>query len=98
MNPPKLLLNPGRSQIIDTTVRPIKSSIKWQLRPKTYSWFSHWSSPIRACPPARGQASTGNGSKFDPNGESEALNGGSSRFFRSLDSYRHGYTFRGPLH
>ncbi len=36
MNPPKLLLNPGRSQIIDTTLRPIKSSIKWQLHLKTY--------------------------------------------------------------
>jgi len=75
MNPPKLLLNPGRSQIIDTTLSLIKSSIKWQLRPETYSWFSHWSSPIRACLATPGQASTGNGGKLRVNGELEQVSG-----------------------
>ena len=86
MNPPKLLLNPGRSQIIDTTLSPIKSSIKWQLRPETYSWFSHWSSPIRARLATPGQASTGNGGKPRLNGELGDLSGAlEERFLGSLN-------------
>ena len=75
MNPPKLLLNPGRSQIIDTTLGPIKSSIKWQLRRETWLLFSHWSSSYSSTRQRPRSSYDREWRENAPNGESRAPNG-----------------------